>query len=128
MQIQHKCDFLYVFDPLGTNEKKVTECQTCLPGGGHCTEYGEEETGEHCGEEGCEPPAEEYYCPLNATFDGQKSWGVCDDGCLDEDKGTLSSKTNYMKSIEEHAVNHFNYLLIIIFYIYSILMYFLFIG
>ena len=94
-----------MFNAQGTNAKKVTECKICLPGGGHCTEYGEPETGHNCPEYGCDPPAEEYYCPLNATFDGQQTWGVCDDGCLDDDKGTLRTNTNYIQIMKEHDVN-----------------------
>ena len=98
VQSQYGCEFPYVFDRDGPNKEKVTKCRECLPGDPldpliHCTDYFQP-TGSNCPESGCEMEPEEYYCPLNATFNGQKIWGVCDDSCLDDDKGTLSRKTS----------------------------------
>ena len=100
MQRQNGCHFSDVFDPDGADEKKVTSCIECLPGGGHCADFFQD-AGDHCPESGCDASPEEYYCPLNATFDGQNTWAVCDDGCLDDDKGMLSRKTSYIQIIEE---------------------------
>ena len=96
MKRQYECDFSYVYNFGEGNNERVTKCLECLPGGGYCTDY-VQDTGYHCPEAGCEALPEEYYCPLNATFDGQHIWGVCEDSCLDGDKGTLRRKAITLK-------------------------------
>ena len=95
---EHRCDFSYVWvDPDGIAAKEsVTSCVSSIPGGGHTSEtIINEASGEskyltfegRSGDE--EETPSEYYCPLNATFNGEQTWGVCSDGCFGDSDGML---------------------------------------
>ena len=71
---QERCDFTYKLkDPGGTGpDIAVTSCRDRY-------EY------EGSGCEG-EVTCTEFYCPLTDTFDGQKTWGVCNGGCFEDEE------------------------------------------
>ena len=74
---QERCDFTYKLkDPDGGGEDKaITSCTDT---------FVYESSG--CADDSC-TPSSEYYCPLTDEFDGQKTWGVCNGGCFDDDDG-----------------------------------------
>ena len=72
---QERCDFTYkIKDPDGVGEDKPIKS---------CTDtFAYESSG--CSEDsGCS--SSEYYCPLTDEFDGQKTWGVCNGGCFEDE-------------------------------------------
>ena len=93
------CDLEYVWkDPNGVKQDEpVTSCVEQLPNKGHRTGYYIPADVGQCGEGGCAPVPREHYCPLKLSanistsesllFDGQRAWGVCDEGCFDEEDG-----------------------------------------
>ena len=78
---QEHCDFTYrIKDQYGGGEDQpITSCTDTF------AYVSSESSG--CGEDpsSC-PQSSEYYCPLTDEFDGQKTWGVCNGGCFDDDK------------------------------------------
>ena len=74
-------DFTYILkDPDGGGEDQpITSCTDTFA-------YVSSESSGGCRDEGCSPSSE-YYCPLTDEFDGQKTWGVCNGGCFDDDDG-----------------------------------------
>ena len=97
LQTKQHCDFDYVWrDPFGKKGEEVfSSCVERLPNKGHRTKYRENTA--LCGDADCDDIPEEHYCALNVTdnggstellFDGQRTWGVCNDTtntCVDED-------------------------------------------
>ena len=76
MLVQERCDFNYKLeDPEGKGTPiDITQCQEHF-------EYPREGSGD-----GEQKSAEEFYCPLNSAFEGQKTWGVCNGGCFEDNE------------------------------------------
>ena len=76
--LEERCDFSYIWeDPDGNQpDVAVTACRddNNFEGSGNM--------------EGTTEIRSEYVCPLNvALFDEQKTWGICNDECLEENGG-----------------------------------------
>ena len=90
---QERCDFTYTWtDSTGSKSVDVTSCRQNLDF---------EVEGSACGEDGCLSDHDaNYYCPLSASFDGQKTWGICNGGCFEENGGKFNPKEHVMKAIK----------------------------
>ena len=95
-----RCDFNYVWkDPdKAKPDKPVTKCVEQLPNKGYRTGYYIAKNTGQCGEGGCPAVPIEHYCPLIPTstnysnskapiFGGQNAWGICNEGCFDDEDG-----------------------------------------
>ena len=79
---QERCDFTYVMtDPDGFDQDiPITSCRDEFEypeGSGRKLEPGEKI---------------DFYCPLNDEFDGTKTWGICNEGCFEDDPENQSRK------------------------------------
>ena len=91
---QERCDFTYIMkDPDGIDQDiPVTSCRA---------EY-EYPEGSGGGEEVTEQ--KDFYCPLNDEFDGEKTWGICNGGCFedDENQSKLLESLTCLSEIHEY--------------------------
>ena len=79
---KERCDFNYKMkDPEGqAPDISVTECLDSF-------EYPKEGSGDQIvPNEG--RATNVFYCPLNSIFDEQKTWGICNGGCFEDDGDT----------------------------------------
>ena len=93
---QERCDFTYIMkDPDGIDpDIPVTSCRA---------EY-EYPEGSGGGEEVTEQ--KDFYCPLNDEFGGEKTWGICNGGCFEDDENQSKFLNHYQLPVYLIEVNY----------------------